>query len=122
MISTGAPRWYPSRTVAAELAQPHALRLGLDALGGDDHVERVGHVDGRRDDRVVGRAPPEALDEHPVDLQLVEREPAEVGERRSTGAEVVDGEVHAEVLEHPQRLAGGVEIVEQRALGDLQRQ
>ena len=39
---------------------------------------------------------PEPLHEHAVDLELVEREPTEVRERRPAGAEVVDGEPHAE--------------------------
>ena len=40
-----------------------------------------------------------------VDLQLVEREPAQVGEGRPAGAEVVDGEPYAELLERAERVA-----------------
>ena len=41
---------------------------------------------------------PEPGDERAVDLDHVEREAAQVGERRVAGAEVVDGQAHAEVL------------------------
>jgi hypothetical protein len=98
------------------------LAFGLDAFGGDDHAERVGHVDGRGDDGIVGRAHAETGDEAGVDLELVERELAEVGERRAAGAEVVDRETHAQVLERAQRVVGGLEVVEQRDLGDLEAQ
>ena len=66
--------------IAAELDEPATLDLGLDALGGHHHAERVRHVDGRRHDRVVGRALAEPGDECLVDLELVERVAAEVGE------------------------------------------
>ena len=66
--------------IAAELEEPETLDLGLDALGGDHHAERVRHVDGRGHDRVVGRALAEPGDECPIDLELVERVAPEVGE------------------------------------------
>src|SRR3954447_8757885 len=100
------------RAVTAEVDEAQTLLLGLDALRAHDHVERVRHVDGGRDDRVVGGAAAEALDEHAVDLELVEREPPEVRERRSAGAEVVDGELHPHVLERAQRSRDRVEVVE----------
>ena len=66
--------------IAPELDQPQTLHLGLDALGGHDHAERVGHVDGRGDDRVVSGALAQARHECLVDLELVERVPPQVRE------------------------------------------
>src|SRR4051794_14126329 len=59
------------RAVASEVDEPQPLLLGLDALRADHHVEGVGHVDRGGDDRIVGRAAPEAVHEHAVDLELV---------------------------------------------------
>ena len=42
-----------------------------------------------------------ARDERAVDLHPVDREPAQVAERRVAGAEVVDGQPHAEVAQRP---------------------
>ena len=65
---------------------------------------------------------PKSGDEARVDLQLVERKLPKVRERRAPGAEVVDGEAHAEILERPQGSARCVEIGEQGDLGDLEAQ
>ena len=56
-----------------------------------------------------------------VDLELVQRQPAQVGERRIAGAVVVDRQLAAEraqALQVLDRMAG---VVEDRALGDLER-
>src|SRR5581483_5809052 len=64
----------------------------------------------------------ETGDEAAVDLELVEREAAEVRERRVAGTEVVDREPDAERLERAERLTGRVDVVEEHALGDLEAQ
>ena len=58
--------------------------------------------------------------EQAVDLQLVDRQLAQVGEARVAGAEVVDGEAHAELADAAQRLGVVVEVRHQHALGDLE--
>ena len=52
-----------------------------------------------RGDRGVLRVVLDALDEGPVDLDHVDREAAKLAERREAGAEVVDRDAHAEVVE-----------------------
>ena len=47
---------------------------------------------------------------------------AQVAERRVAGAEVVDGEAHAERLQRLELLARRVDVVEQHALGELERE
>ena len=64
----------------------------------------------------------EAVDEAAVDLERVDRESLEVGERRVPGAEVVDGQVQAEAAQLAQRDSGGLDVAHQGRLGDLQPQ
>ena len=89
--------------VAAEAAQLRELRLVLDPLG--DRVEREGpgHADHRLDDRRALLLDAEAVDEGAVDLQRVEGEAVEVGERGVAGAEVVEDEANAELAQRLER-------------------
>ena len=84
--------------VAAEFAHRAQLALGFDALGDRHQAERVGEA-GQvgRDGRVLG-ALPDVLDERAVDVIKVDREAAQVGERREAGAEVVDRDPDTEVV------------------------
>ena len=78
----------------------------------------------RPDDRAGQRRPLGAerdfLDERLGDLEDVDREPLEIAERRVAGAEVVDREPHAQLLELLESLQHGVGLLHQHALGDLQ--
>ena len=66
---------------------------------------------------------PSSVDERPVDLHDVDGKPAQVAERRVAGAEVVDREPDAGVLERLERGdAPRSGVLEQRALGDLEAQ
>ena len=62
------------------------------------------------------------VDERAVDLQSLDREPMQVAERRVAGAEVVEHEPDALVLEVAQRLVQSLGLLEQHALGQLQLQ
>ena len=108
--------------VAAEPAQLRQLHLVLDPLG--DHVERERprHPDDRLDDRRPLLLHPERVDEGAVDLQRVEGEAVEVGERGVAGAEVVEDEPHAELVQRLQRGDRRRRLLDQDALGDLQPQ
>ena len=106
--------------IAPACSEPLQRRLVLDALGDDLQAEAVGKRDRRLDDDGVG---PLALHPHhepAVDLEHVDREPPEMGERGVTDSEVVDRDPHAESIEPLQddRRAGAVG--EDRALGDLE--
>ena len=65
---------------------------------------------------------PERVDEGAVDLQGVEGEAVEVGERGVAGAEVVEDEADAELVQRLQRGDRGRRLLDQDALGDLQPQ
>ena len=82
----------------------------------------MAELDDGLDDGGVLRVDAEPADERSVDLDRLDREPLQVGQRRVPGAEVVDGEVQAEVAQLAQRDRGGLDIAHQRRLGDLQPQ
>ena len=80
----------------------------LDEVGGDRRVLRV----------VL-----DALDERAVDLDHVDREAAQLLERREAGAEVVDRDAHAERVQLLELGAGpvaGGALDDDRGLGDLE--
>ena len=102
------------RDVAAELGQAVPDLLRLDALGDDLEPEVAAEVDRRAHDRGVVLVAGHVHDERLVDLDLVDRQPLEVAERRVAGAEVVDREPHAErrqPLEHGRGARGSAMIV-----------
>ena len=63
---------------------------------------------------------PERLQERPVDLDRVDREQAQVGERAVAAAEVVERDVHAEVADTAHDRGVAVGVVEHHRLGDLE--
>src|SRR5215216_6485585 len=93
----------PLAHLAAEIAERVPLLRELDPLGHDLEVERgAERHDGGRQTGRVGRRP--LAQERAVHLEDVDGEAAQVAERRVAGAEVVEREPHAELLELPQPL------------------
>src|SRR5688500_2045258 len=78
--------------VAAAGLEELALVLGLYALGDHADLQRVRERDDGRDDCALVAVVRQLGDEAAVDLDLVDREAAQVREARVTGAEVVDGD------------------------------
>src|SRR5262245_6894058 len=74
--------------ITAEALQPHLLLDGLNAFGDRRQPERAPEADDGVDDGLVLRVLAKPGDEAAVDLEEVDREPLQVGERRVTGAEV----------------------------------
>src|SRR3954454_23429601 len=85
--------------VAALLLQPLELLALLDPFGQRLEVQRLAEAHERVDELTGRTRLGDRLDERLVDLQRVDREPAEVRERRVAGAEVVDGDAHTDLLE-----------------------
>jgi hypothetical protein len=81
------------------------VRDGLDALGDDLHPQAAGHVDDRLDDRarVLGVLAVEVGHEGAVDLEHVDREAPDVGQRAVAGAEVVEDERDAQAAQRVER-------------------
>src|SRR5688572_10388414 len=88
--------------LALDEPEQRQLLLGLDALGDDCEVHRVAQRDQRLDERIGGRVQADLADIRPVDLQLVERELAEVADRGEAGAEIVERQAEAVFLEDPE--------------------
>ena len=118
----GAAEEVALAAVAAHLAQAGQLQRRLQALGDHGDAERVAEVDDRLDDRRVLACRGRARRRSPVDLDRLDREALEVGQRRVAGAEVVDGEVQAEAAQVAQGDRRRLDVGEQRGLGDLQPQ
>src|SRR3954454_11668166 len=75
--------------LAALLAQELQLAGGFDAFGGDAEAESARHSDDGGDDGAVGRARFDLLHELLIDFYAVDREAAQVIQRRVAGAEIV---------------------------------
>ena len=108
--------------VAPQGAELDRLFSQLDALGHRVRPQGAGEVDDRRDQGRCRRAPVKLVDEAPVDLDGVDRERSEVAERRVPGAEVVDGELHADGLQLGEDAGRPVDVESQHGLGDLEHQ
>jgi hypothetical protein len=76
--------------VGAHVGERGQRRRVLDALGDDADAERASQLDGRADDREVDVVRRELRDERAVDLELVDGQPLEVGQRRVARPVVVD--------------------------------
>ena len=85
--------------VTAALFKQRKLLGRFHALGKDRHVEAMPKVDYRAHDRLgvpIGR---QVADKSAVDLDLVERERVQIGQRRIAGAEIIERDANAEGLE-----------------------
>lgn len=67
----------------------------LVTLGDGLHAHRVGEDDDHAHDGVVARVAQGVADEALVDLELIQRQPLKVGERRVAGSEIIQREADA---------------------------
>ena len=74
------------------------MLLGLDALGDHGEAQVVGEIDGRAHDHRRCRCR-SSEHERLVDLELVQRQALEMGERGIAGAEVVDRQTDPELVQ-----------------------
>src|ERR1041384_2306427 len=104
--------------VAAGEPQQNALLLGLHALAQNRETEGASERhDGLDDDAAVGGLA-ERDDETAVDLELVEWEALEIAEVGIAGAEVVERDADAELVQILNAFDHLVRIVDQHAFGD----
>ena len=104
------------RILAAERQQHIALLLGFDPLGHRVQADFPGQADHALQQR-RGHARRDRAGEAAIDLELVERETAEIAERGIAGAEIVHRQADAVKLERHQCVAGAIRIGRQRGLG-----
>src|SRR5690242_16474261 len=103
----------PLDLVAAVRREQLELLLRLNAFGHHFEPEAVSEADDReRDHRVfgVGR---DVADEGIVDLESVDRKALQIRQARIPGAEVVDRDLHARVLQAAQRARGADGVAHQ---------
>ncbi len=113
----------PLHGLAAEVGDDRVLLERLDALGDDPQAQGAGQGDdrGRHGAGRSGRGA-QVPHEGPVDLEVVDGQVLEVGQRGVARAEVVDGDPHPVGPQFLQHLAAGAQVAGQGRLGDLQAQ
>lgn len=104
---------------AAEAAEEFQVFLAFDAFGDGMEAEGIGDAhDGLEEAGVRLGAAEEGL----VDLQGFKREAAEVLEGGVAGAEIVEFEAHAQLLDGFEFLPGDVDLFDHGGFGDFQAQ
>ena len=96
--------------------------MGFDALGERVHPEVLREGDDGPHDLRTAAAAVQTLDEPTVDLEGVHRETLQVGEGRVAGAEVVEIDLDAEVVQPMHDVDGELGNLDDGALGDLELQ
>src|SRR5207237_10364420 len=89
-------------------------------LGDALQLQAMPQLDRRSHDVGAARFPSHPRDEGLVDLDLMDREPMQVGERGVAGAEVIDRKAHPELAELGQGLDGTLGLGHDQALRDLE--
>jgi hypothetical protein len=108
--------------VAAFGAQAAQFGFGLDAFGGDGDAETLAEADDRADDRLGVGVGAEIAHEGLVDLDLVEREAAQIAQARIAGAEIIHRDPHPERAQRMQRGLYLAALLQQQGFGDLELQ
>src|SRR2546421_365916 len=106
--------------LAAQIEQALELCRALEPFGGDADADGMRQRGDGAHDRLVGEVRLDGAQEQPIDLQLVDRQLAQIGEARVAGAEVVDGEAHAELADLGERRGIFLEVLHQHPLGHLE--
>lgn len=108
--------------LASQCFEDGELLLIFHPFGGDGKAENLGQIQDRLDDGLVLFAVHQGLNETSVELHLVRRQVAQVGERRVAGAEVIDGEQDAEILELAHAGYALQPVLQYYGFGHLQQQ
>src|SRR5580704_17852378 len=108
------------RLHASLRAQNFKLLLGLDTFRRRDHAKARAEPGDGADDRDAIVFLAEFVDERAIDLDLVERETAQIAQRRITSAEVVHADFDAEIAHLVQRIENGAVVLQQDRFGYFQ--
>ena len=107
--------------VAPEIVHQGQRVERLDALRDDAQVERMREVDGGANHRHGALVPRRAGEKRAIELQLGDRQPANVRERREAGAVIIDRQFDAESAQPLQDEHRLLRVGDEAVLGDLQR-
>src|SRR5438132_13632341 len=108
--------------VAAERGETLTRLRVLDAFGDDRVTEPVTELHGGAHDRRARFVVDHADHERPVDLDLVERQAVEVGERRVPDAEVIERDVHSHRAQRVHRLQRALRVGGEHCFSHLEAQ
>src|SRR4051794_12452932 len=110
----------------AEPAPDGAQRLQLvdrlHALGHDAQADRLREVDHQAHEGLVALVDGDRVHERLGDLDHVQRQRAQVAQRRVARAEVVERELDAQGAQRVQALDGALGVLHQQRLGDLEHE
>ena len=110
------------RTVAAKPVHDSLLGVTLDALGDELEAECLAEPNDSFQQREVFRPGVDLRGEAPVDLHDVDRQALEVGERCVPGAEVVERQLDASLLESGELQLDAIAGGDENAFGELESQ
>jgi len=119
---SGSQRWgvvVALAEITAHGCQERGLCSGLDTLSHHGEPQLVRQADDGLDDGAVVAGGTESGDEGAVDLYPVDRVVAQMAQVAVAGAEVVDGQPDAELLESTQHVARLVRGFEHGGLGRM---
>ena len=122
LASTGRPRWKPCREVQPSSVS-NSLLLGVSTPSA--MIFRLSVLPRATIAATMAASSVpcgQVLDEAPIDLQLVGRQLLQVHQAGIAGAEIVDGDAHADVGQFLQDQQAVLGIVHGGGFGDLQRQ
>src|SRR5882672_3446267 len=105
--------------LAAERSQEIELCLGFNPLRDHDHAQALGQVDDRLDDRRIVQIVRQVLDEAAVDLEFVDREALQIIQAGIAGAEIVDRQADAHLVQLIQQLRGFLRVLHDCVLGEF---
>src|SRR5262249_27800581 len=109
----GGTEVVPLSFLAPHRFQQIGRRRTFDSLGNDPQTQPLAQTYRVADDGSVVRIRPQFTHKGAVDFEPVEREFLQIGEARITGAEVVEYDVNAQLLDPTKRLGRDVVILEQ---------
>ena len=93
----------------------------LDALADDLQVQRPGQRDDAAHDLELGDVVFHVADEDAVDLEGIDRHAGQVGDRREAGAEVIQRNADAGLLERPEGGQDVLDVAHHVDLGEFER-
>lgn len=122
MRRNGLAEQMPLHLLASRALDLRQLLLAFDALGGRHHAKTRRQVGDGPDDRLTVFPADDLLHEAPVDLDLVEREAAQIVERAVAGAKIVEREPHPERADLVQQVDIGMVLAQDYIFGDFHLQ
>jgi len=103
-------------------ASKRSLLRRLDALGDDLDAQARRQAENALGERQCVVVRLDVADQCPVQLEQIDRQLAKQREIRIADAEVVQRNAHSTRLQRRQHVAGGIHILQQGCLGDLDDQ